>query len=149
MEWWGTLLISLGSAIIGGLFTWFTAKSNQKHENKMKYKEKIDKANELKPRLEIKEYSDFNTKKDDELNEECLSILALGILGFSEKDGRVSFKYNNKAVKENDLVCAEYVFENTGKTEIEEICFSSNLSEYPYNSYSLFKLFCLRSKFHF
>ena len=96
MEWWGTLLISLATAIvgavIGGLFTWLSTKSNQKHEEKMKKKEKIDKANELKPRLEIKEYSDFNTKKDDELNEKCLSILELGIIGFFEKDGRASFK---------------------------------------------------------
>ena len=131
MEWWGTLLISLGTAIIGalvgGLFTWLSAKSNQNHEEKMKNKEIIDKANELKPRLEIQEYNDFNSKKDDEVNEECLSILALGILGFADKDGRAFFKYNDKAVKDNDLVCVEYVFENTGKTEIEEICFSSNL----------------------
>ncbi len=131
MEWWGTLLISLGTAfggaLISGIFTWLAAKSNQKHEDKEKFKEKLDQANEVKPRLEIKKYFDFNAEKANDLNEECLSILALGILGFSEKNGRAHFKYNDKAVKENDLVYVEYVFENTGKTEIEEICFSSNL----------------------
>ena len=130
MEWWGTVLVSLGCAIIGGFFTWIAAKSNQKHQDKVQQKERIEKAIRERPRLEIKEYFDFSANNDSSKQENVLSILALGIIGFEDKNNRTFFKYNKKEIDKNNLVYVEYLFENTGLTEIEEVGFVSNLQRY-------------------
>ena len=131
MEWWGTVLCSFGSAIIGGLitgiFSFLVAKSNQKHQDERIEKEKLEKTKKEKPRLEIIDYKGIKQIGEVDIESADASILALGIFGYNEKNGMAQFKYNKKAVSKNDLVFVEYLFKNTGLTEIEDICFSSNI----------------------
>ena len=130
MEWWGTVLCSLGSAIISGFIGFLIAKSNQKHQDNLKNKERIEKAIQNKPRFEIKEYKGFDATKDATNFEIDASILALGIISFEMKNNRAYFDYNLKEIRKNNLVSVEYLLENTGATEIMEVCFSSNLQRY-------------------
>lgn len=124
MEWWATLLISLGSAvvgaIIGGFFTLFVENKKQKHQDALARKEELQKQYEERPRLELKQFKDlehgkFSSKCD------CECIL-LNIEGITEKDEIFLFSYDEKALDLKNLVCVEYLFKNIGKTEIDSIC---------------------------
>lgn len=133
MEWWGTLLISLATALVGSIASHFLTvnweKRKQKREELAKIKEAQKQADAEKPRLEILNYIGFeNINKIHILREEkSLNILALGILGFEDKDGRPTFIYDDKALNSNHYDCVEYYFVNSGKTEIQDICFTSNI----------------------
>lgn len=129
-----TVLSSLGSAIIGGLiggfFAIWVAKLNHKHEDEIKQKERLREADKSKPRLELIDYKDFEKTKNSEQGKTDLSVLVLGIQGFEDKEGRAFFTYDQKALNNKNLVYVEYLFENTGLTEIEEVCVASDLPRF-------------------
>ena len=128
MEWWGTLLISLGTAIIGaligGYFTLLAEKKKQKHEDLKDRKAELQKEYELRPRLELKKYKDLEHGKVDSKSDfECLLVNIKAI----KRDGEsLFFIYDDKAHDLKNLCCVEYQFINTGKTEIDSICIISN-----------------------
>lgn len=126
MPWWATVLTSIGSAIIGGIFTLIVGKRKLNFE-KQKYLFELDqKANENKPRLEIEQFNSFANWKSLLPEVDC-ELIALGILDFKVVNGRSEFFYDKKALINDNLVYVEYNFINKGKTEIEDICFVSNL----------------------
>lgn len=133
-EWWVTVLCSVGSAVIGGMiggfFTLLVANRNQRHQDEQRRKDKLELTNKEKPRLELKKYKEFKEARTAKLEECDLSALALGILEFKEVDGRACFTYDKKASDLEELIYVEYLFENTGQTEIEEVCISSNLPRF-------------------
>jgi len=133
MEWWGTLLISLASTIVGSFLTHFFTVRRERRKEKREYAKEMAKiraeANEKKPRLEIKNYAGFGVADKFRVlrKEKPLNLLALGILGFEDINGKPTFKYDDRALDKNNYVCVEYYLVNTGLTEIDEICFTSNL----------------------
>ena len=124
MEWWATLLISLGSAvvgaIIGGFFTLFVENKKQKHQDALARKEELQKQYEERPRLELKQFKDLEHGK---ISSKCdCECILLNIESITENDGIFLFSYDEKALDLENLVCVEYLFKNTGKTEIDSIC---------------------------
>lgn len=129
-----TVLCSLGSAIIGGIiggfFTVLATRMNHKHEDETKQKELLREADKAKPRLELLDYKSFNETKKAENEKADVSVLVLGIRGFEDKNGRAFFTYDKKALENKNLIYVEYLFENTGLTEIEEVCVAGNLPRF-------------------
>lgn len=129
MPWWVTVLSSITSAIIGGIFTMLVGKKNRKLD-KQKYLNDLNlKANETKPRLEIKNYRGFVNASEYPNSDSDCDLIALGIMNYKDNKGRSEFYYDEKALDLNNLVRVKYEFVNSGKTEIEEICIVSNLPE--------------------
>ena len=127
MEW-----IAFAGSVLGGLiagfFTFIGVKATLQHEKEKEKKEELRKAEESKPRLEVLRYSDFKeTANNSAENYDC-NVLALSILRFEEDDhGRARFYYDNKALDKKNLVFVEYELKNTGLTEIDDVCVTSNL----------------------
>lgn len=126
MEWISFLGSILGG-LIGGVFTFLGVKQTLKHDKEKERKEILLRANDNKPRLEIIKYSDFNsTVKKKNINNDC-NIIALNITDFKDDNNRARFYYDTKALDDKNLIFVEYEFKNTGNTEIEDICITSNL----------------------
>lgn len=124
---WLAFTGSILGGLIGGLFTFVGVHLTLRHDDKKKRQERIEKANLEKPRLEIISHKEFKeATKDKSINNDC-NVLALGIMDFKDIDGRASFFYNEAALDNKNLVFVEYEFVNSGLTEIEDICVSSNL----------------------
>ncbi len=74
---------------------------------KKKKKEQLIKVETEKPRLEIIKYQDFDaTKNNKNLNNDC-NVLVLKITNFIDC-GRARFFYNEKALKDDNLIFVEY-----------------------------------------
>ena len=125
-----TIFSTLGSAVVGGIiggfFTVFVARLNHKHDDEVKQKDLMREAEKTKPRLEIIDYKSFDKTQVSEQEDADVSVLVMGIKGFADKNGRAYFDYDKKALKNKNLVYVEYLFENTGLTEIEEVCIASD-----------------------
>lgn len=127
MEMWIAFAGSVLGGLIGGIFTYLGVKVTIKHEDMRKEREKIEKANLTKPRLEIFKYRDFKeTTKLKSQNAEW-NVLVLGIQKFEDKDGRAWFYYDEAALDLKNLEFVEYDLINTGLTEIEDLCVTCNL----------------------
>lgn len=128
MEWWGTLLISIASAVIGaligGYFTLLADKKKQNHDDLKDRKSELQKEYELRPRLELKKFKDLEHSKIESKSDfECL------LLNFKDKKPfgeSLFFIYDDKALDKKNLCCVEYEFINTGKTEIDSVYVVSN-----------------------
>ena len=126
MEWLAFAGSILGG-LIGGLFTFFGVKLTLKHEKEKEQKEILTKAEENKPRLEVIKYFDFDTTANKKtVNNDC-NVLLLNIEKFEDDNGRPRFFYNKEALNSNKLVYVEFELKNTGLTEIEDVCITSNV----------------------
>ena len=124
MEWWGTLLISLASTIVGaiitGIFTLGIERRKQGRIEQQKYKEELQRQYDERPRLELKKFKDFEHGK---IQSKCdCECLLLNIEKIENNNGHFNFYYDEKALNLDNLCCVEYEFINTGKTEIDSIC---------------------------
>lgn len=123
-----TVISSIASAIvgalIGGLITFLIEKKKLKTELLLEKKKEAKLEYEKRPRLEIREYKSIpEGKLDSDADLKCI------FLDFDKpvmKNGSLVFSYNEKAIDINNLCCVEYVFDNTGKTEIDSVCLISN-----------------------
>lgn len=123
---WLAFAGSILGGLIGGLCTFAGVKLTIKHEKEKERREALEKANETKPRLEIVGFRDFlDTVNDDTYNPD-FNVLALHIKGFRD-EGRARFYYNETALDIAGLYFVEYELKNTGLTEINQICITSNL----------------------
>lgn len=126
MEWLAFAGSILGG-LIGGLFTFIGVRLTIKHDEKQKHLEELKKADENKPRLEIINATDYelDVEKASKLHAD-VNAFALKIKSFSEIDGYPLFEYDYSS-SEKDLHCFEFKMKNTGLTEIEDVCITSNL----------------------
>lgn len=127
MPWWATVLTSIGSAIIGGVFTLIVGRKKLNFEKQKYLFELENKAKENKPRLEIFNFKSFTNFDYCNIDEIDCNLIALEILDFKEINNRATFYYDEKALDNKNLVYVEYEFVNSEKTEIEDICLTSNL----------------------
>ena len=126
MEWLAFAGSILGG-LIGGLFTFFGVKLTLKHEKEKEQKEILTKVEENKPRLEVIKYFDFDaTANKKTVNNDC-NVLLLNIEKFEDDNGKARFFYNKEALNSNKLVYVEFELKNTGLTEIEDVCITSNV----------------------
>lgn len=124
MEWWGTLLISLASAVvsalIAGFFTLAVERRKQRRHDTQKRKEELQKQHDERPRLELKQFKDLEHGKVQSKSD-CACIL-LNIEKITKEGDTPFFIYDESALDLNNLCCVEYTFVNTGKTEINSVC---------------------------
>lgn len=124
MEWWGTLLISIASAVVSGLiagfFTLATERRKQNRQEAQKRKEELKKQYDERPRLELKQFTDLERGKIH-TKSDCSCIL-LNIEGVIKDGDTPFFLYDENALDLSNLCCVEYIFVNTGKTEIDSLC---------------------------
>ena len=124
MDWWITVLCSIGGAIIGGIFTLLGVKWNQKHQDQKDRKKELQKEYDERSRLELDKFKDFDHSNiKSKVDFECI---LLNIEKIDEKTGNLCFSYDEKALDLNNLCCVEYKFINSGKTEIDSVCIISN-----------------------
>ena len=126
---WLAFAGSILGGLIGGLFTFIGVRLTIKHEEKQKVIEELKKANENKPRLEIIDSIDYDldAKKASQLHAD-VTALVLRIASFKEEDGRALFEYDY-SLDEKNMHCFEFRMKNTGFTEIEDVCLTSNLQK--------------------
>lgn len=123
---WLAFAGSILGGLIGGLFTFLGVTLTLKHEKGKERRELIERANETRPRLEIERFRGLDETADDKtFNIDC-NVLALNIESYREDNGRARFYYNPAALQRENLVFVEYILKNTGLTEIEQICVTSN-----------------------
>lgn len=128
MEWWGTLLISVASAVVSaiitGLFTIYIERKKQRRFDQEKRREELQKQYEVRPRLELKKYKDLKQGRIESKSDfECL---LLNFKDMKPAGESFFFVYDNNALDKENLCCVEYELINTGKTEIDSICIISN-----------------------
>ena len=122
-----TVIASIVSAVIGaiisGFFTYLAERNKVRFQIDEAKKKESKEEYEKRPRLEIKKFigfDDCDVSESSDLN--CL------LINFKQPVSRSSpsFEYNPDALDISNLCSVTYVFENTGKTEIDSVCFLSN-----------------------
>lgn len=126
MDWLAFAGSVLGG-LISGLFTFIGVRLSISHDEYKRQRERIEKANDEKPRLEILSFNTIEEASEADLPNNDCNVLALGIKKFKTEDGRPCFYYNESALDTKNLMFVEYEFINNGSTEIEDICITSNL----------------------
>ena len=129
------IVSSVLGAFIGGLFTvlgvYITIRYEKNKEKRKEIKDELQRQKEKeeqihkdKPRLEIIDYKklcEYSFHRDIDA-----SLILCEIQDYKNK-GRAEFYYDKSITKPENWVCVEYVFRNTGNTEIDHIYFSTNL----------------------
>ena len=115
---------ALVGALVGGFITFLIEKKKFKAELLLEKKKEANLEYEKCPRLELREYKDLSEGKiNSNADLECV------FLNFDRrimKNESLNFSYDDRAIDINNLCCVEYVFENTGETEIDSVCLVSN-----------------------
>lgn len=124
---WITFAGSVLGGLIGGIFTFLGVKLTLRYEKEKEIKDAHLKTIETKPRFEIIDYLDFEATRDLKSNNQDCNVLLLSILDFIDDNGRARFFYDENALNSNNLIFVEYVFKNTGFTEVEDVRVASNL----------------------
>lgn len=122
-----TVLASIISAILGALIS--GAITLKVERRKIQWQAERDLAVEEKdeyekrPRLELVSFRDLS--EGNVKNSADLEAILLNFKEPKEVDGALVFEYDEQALKKENLVCVEYEFANTGKTEIDSVCLVS------------------------
>lgn len=124
VDLWITILCSALSAVIAGFFTLIGVRMTIKHDDAKKKKEEIKKLCDERPRLEIMSFQDIKPLSTESIFD-CDFALT-DYTRISLEDNSLHFSYDQKIVNPNNLCCVEYSFSNTGKTEIDSVCFVCN-----------------------
>ncbi|MCR5692946.1 MAG: hypothetical protein K6G74_03125 [Bacilli bacterium] len=129
MEWLAFAGSVLGG-LISGLFTFIGVRLSISHDEYKKQRERIEKAKNEKPRLEIVSLKTVDEASETEVPNNDCNVLALDIEKFRVEEGRSCFYYNEAALEIKNLTFAEYELINNGSTEIEDICVTSNIPDF-------------------
>lgn len=124
---WSSLLSGLIGAVVGGGLSLIGTLLTLRNKDKKEMRDRLERLEREKPRLEIVSYRDFSSTENDFSPNNDFNVFVATILGFYEKDGRACFSYDEKGFDSKELFYVEYILENTGLTEIMDICVSSNL----------------------
>lgn len=133
---WLAFLGSILGGLIGGIFTFLGVKMTINHENLKSLDKKHDEKVKNKPRLEIigkTEFTEYNEKNFEITDLDCI---ILPIKKYKSVCSRINFYYDETSLDKNNLCYKEYVFKNTGLTEIDYICVTTNV----YQTTALFEL---------
>ena len=126
-QWLIPIISSVLGGLVGGLFTYFGVRLTLNHQDEQKRKENLRKQYDERPRLEI---TNFKSIKPFSSRAKFDCDFILTRYGDVCLEGEhVLFSYNEKILDTKNLCCVEYKFTNTGKTEIEDVCFTSNQKE--------------------
>lgn len=125
------IIASILGGLVGGLFTFLGVlitiqyeKEKEKKKERIRILEKEEEIFKNKPRLEIVDYNgpgQYNQNIDADL-----SLLICEIKDYKKED-RHRFYYDKDMIKPENWVTIEYVFKNTGNTEIDHLYFSTTL----------------------
>ena len=126
-QWLIPIVSSVLGGLVGGLFTYFGVRLTIKHEDKIKQKEDIKRQYDERPRLEITEFKDIKAVSS-KAKFDC-DFLLTKYKGARLENNYVLFDYDEKILNLKNLCCVEYKMLNTGKTEIDDICFICNQKE--------------------
>ena len=125
------IIASILGGLVSGLFTFigvflticYQRKKDKKEDKRIK--ENLEKEEfKDRPRLEIVDFYHESTFKEEENVD--VGMLVCCIRKFKNIE-RAMFFYDEEITQKEKWVYAEYVLKNTGNTEINEICFSTNL----------------------
>jgi len=123
---WLSFFGSVLGGLIGGIFTFLGVKLTIKHEKNSQEKEMLKNTFEKKPRLEILSVRHYETNMGY-ISRSHIDIKALFlVIKEVTLNDRPSVYYDEAALKEENLVFFEFEMKNTGLTEIEDICITSN-----------------------
>lgn len=113
----------VAGALAGGLFTLLIERKKSKNSFLVERQKELKDEYDKRPRLEIKEYKDI--EEGDVYTDADLNCILLNFDNPIDNNGNLFFPYDRLALEKDNLCCVEYVFENTGKTEIDDVCLVS------------------------
>ena len=125
------IVASLLGGLVSGLFTFvgvfltisYQRKKDKAEEERIKKEEK-KKEFDNRPRFEIENYKGETLYEDEDSVD--VGMLVCSIRDF-KNNGRALFYYDKEIKTPQEWVFAEYVLKNTGKTEISQAYFVTNL----------------------
>ena len=125
------IVASLLGGLVSGLFTFlgvfltisYQRKKDKAEEERIKKEEK-KKEFDNRPRFEIEGYKGETLYEDEDSVD--VGMLVCNIRDF-KNNGRALFYYDKEIKTPQEWVFAEYVLKNTGKTEISQAYFVTNL----------------------
>lgn len=126
MEWLSFFGSILGG-LIGGIFTFLGVKITINNENKKTLEKKRDEKLKNKPRLEIVNKTEIKNYSSKLKSKNELDVVVLKILNYDNNGSRPNFYYDEEVLNRENLCYKEYTFKNTGATEIDYICITTNL----------------------
>lgn len=126
MEWLSFLGSILGG-LIGGIFTFLGVKITINNENKKILEKKREEKIKNKPRLEIVNKTEIKNYSSKSKSKNELDVVVLKILNYDNNGSRPNFYYDEGSLNKENLCYKEYTFKNTGATEIDYVCITTNL----------------------
>ena len=126
MEWLSFLGSILGG-LMGGIFTFLGVKITINNENRKILDKKREEKLKNKPRLEIINKTEIKNYSVKSKSKNELDAVVLKILNYDNNGSRPNFYYDKEALNKENLCYKEYIFKNTGATEIDYVCITTNL----------------------
>ena len=141
MEWL-SFLGSIIGGLIGGIFTFLGVKITINNENKKILEKKREEKIKNKPRLEIVNKTEIKNYSAKSKSKNELDVVVLEILNYNNNGSRPNFYYDKEALNKENLCYKEYTFKNTGATEIDYVCITTNLPKdtalFEFENYEFF-----------
>ena len=126
-QWLIPIISSVLGGLVGGLFTYLGVRATIKHDIEQKRKEELKRKYDDRPRLEITSFKDL--KAVSSRGKFDCDFLLTKYTNVSLETNNLFFSYDKRILDIKNMQCVEYTFTNTGKTEIDDVCFVCNQKE--------------------
>lgn len=126
-QWLIPIISSVLGGLVGGLFTYLGVRATIKHDIEQKRKEELKRKCDDRPRLEITSFKDL--KAVSSRGKFDCDFLLTKYTNVSLENNNLFFSYDKSVLDIKNMQCVEYTFTNTGKTEIDDVCFVCNRKE--------------------